>query len=72
MLDQWHSNQVVQEISAACIIIATELTRPSIMLRPGLRQSADKWIAKYHHVVGIGSTPEAAMQEFDRVWKEGK
>lgn len=69
MLDQWHFNQIVQEVSAACITIATELTRPSVLYRPSLRRIPIGWQAKFGGVMVTGMSPAAAMELFDKAWR---
>ncbi|MDK2579412.1 hypothetical protein [Citrobacter portucalensis] len=43
-----------------------------MMYRPTLTQDGDKWLAVYGDlptgVVGIGSSPEEAMRDFNRAW----
>lgn len=51
-----------------------ELRRPSTMYRPTLTQDGDMFIALLgpnlqEGVVGVGETPQKAMQAFDLAWK---
>lgn len=52
-----------------------EYTRPSVLYRPDLSIDGDQWCALYgsnlvNGVAGFGSTPQEAMQAFDKAWAE--
>jgi hypothetical protein len=54
----------------------TEIMRclPHVLMRPTLIQDGNAWLAIYGDlptgVVGCGSTPAAAMDDFDRSWNK--
>lgn len=53
-------------------IIFSEYARPSAVYRPTLAKDGNAWLAIYGDlptgVVGVGSTPEEAMADFDKNW----
>lgn len=49
--------------------------RPSVLYRPAISIDGNKWFALYganlqDGVAGFGDTPEAAMADFDKNWRE--
>ncbi|MEG0694016.1 MAG: hypothetical protein RR444_13240 [Oscillospiraceae bacterium] len=48
------------------------MREPSVLYKPRLTQDGDKWLAVYGDlptgVVGVGSSPEEAMQAFNKAW----
>jgi hypothetical protein len=60
---------IQQDASSA----ALQHARPSAVYRPRLAKDGNAWIACYgdniqEGVVGVGSSPEEAMADFDRSW----
>lgn len=56
-------------------VIEYELCRPSVIYRPVLSKDGNMWIALYGEnlqvgCVGCGETPEKAMEDFDKAWRE--
>lgn len=54
-------------------IAAQEMQRPSVLFRPSVVPDGDQWCALYgadlmEGVAGFGSTPYAAMADFDNNW----
>lgn len=54
--------------------VAEDQTRPSVLFRPSLSRDGNQWCALYgtnlqDGVCGFGTTPDAAMKDFDRAWK---
>jgi len=54
--------------------IASELTRPSILLRPKISIDGDQWRALYGDnlqdgVAGFGKSPDEAFRNFDENWR---
>ena len=55
-------------------IAASEQRRPSVLYRPALSIDGNQWCALYGDnlqdgVAGFGSSPEAAMADFDKAWQ---
>ena len=64
---------VSQQIKDEAMIIAYEMTRPAVLYKPNLSLDGDLWCALYGDniqigVVGYGSSPAAAMTDFDNNW----
>lgn len=60
-----------QEIQA----VSFEIQRPSVLYRPTIEPDGNQWCALYganlhDGVAGFGDTPEAAMRDFDKHWRE--
>jgi hypothetical protein len=47
---------------------AANVLRPTMLLRPDVREVDAGWTATYGDVVGSGPTPDLACQDFDRKW----
>lgn len=52
-----------------------EAQRPSVLFRPTIQPDGNQWCALYGKdlhdgVAGFGDTPEAAMRDFDKNWRE--
>ena len=67
------AHMIVQQVTQAATDIALAITRPSAVFRPALTIDGDQWCALYGQnlqdgVAGFGSSPEAAMADFDRKW----
>ncbi len=55
--------------------VAGEYARPSVLWRPALTIDGNKWCALYganlqDGVAGFGDSPEEAMHDFDREWRQ--
>lgn len=55
---------------------ASYYSRPSAIYRPTIKMDGKSWCALYGEnlqdgVAGFGDTPELAMADFDKNWKEG-
>lgn len=53
--------------------VTSEMQRPSVLYRPALSVDGDHWCALYGNnlqagVAGFGSSPAAAMTDFDNNW----
>lgn len=70
-LDQWHMQQLVQNLSNEAGIVSAQMTRPSVLYRPevGPLKDGTGVYAQYHGIYVTGETPEAAMDKFDMVWR---
>lgn len=67
---QWTAAQM------ACSVEEQRL-RPFYLLRPHVLPDGNGWLAVYGEniqqgVVGCGTTPEKAADDFDRAWKENR
>ena len=52
-------------------IISQEWTRPSVLFRPTLKKEVGEWQAIYGvEIIGTGSSPDAAMKDFDENWEQ--
>ncbi len=56
-------------------MIAAEMQRPSVLMRPAISRDGGHWCALYggdlmNGVAGFGDTPEDAMRDFDKNWRE--
>ena len=54
--------------------IQESATAPHILMKPTLKPDGDMWCALYGEdlmsgVAGFGRTPQQAMREFDKAWK---
>ena len=52
-----------------------EYERPSVLFRPKIAPDGNQWCALYgdnpmEGVCGFGDTPELAMRDFDKTWRE--
>ena len=75
MLERKISDEVILcrlRIVDAARAVSAELTRPSVLWRPGLiRCCDDSWSAWYDgRVIASGASPEEAMRNFDKAWME--
>jgi hypothetical protein len=57
--------------------VAWEMTRPAVLFKPALSRDGNQWCALYgtnlvEGLAGFGDTPEAAMADFDKKWREQK
>lgn len=73
-IDASHAIAMVQQDFS---IAAYEMQRPSVLYRPSVAMDGSKWCALYgddlmHGVCGFGDTPAAAMEDFDKNWREQK
>lgn len=60
-----------QEIYA----VSNEMQRPSVLFRPTIQPDGNQWCALYganlhDGVAGFGSSPDAAMRDFDANWRK--
>lgn len=66
----------VSRVEEACKSAAYAYDRPSAVYRPVLLVEGDRWCARYGgdimSVAGFGDTPDAAMWDFDKNWREQK
>jgi hypothetical protein len=58
-------------------IVATEMTRPSVLYHPILSRDGDSWCFLLGDnlqvgVAGFGDTPEKAADAFDKAWRTGE
>ena len=70
--DMSHAQAVLQQ---EFMIVAGEMMRPSVLWRPTVAPDGNKWSALYgtnlmEGVCGFGDTPEEAMRDFDKNWRE--
>lgn len=77
-------NAVANELSAVrphlqqeVYVVSGELQRPSVLFRPSIHPDGNHWCALYGKdlhdgVAGFGDTPDAAMRDFDKNWREEK
>lgn len=70
---QQASSRFIEEISD----VASEHTRPSVLMRPKIYIDGDEWCALYGEnlqdgVAGFGISPQKAMSDFDREWRSDK
>jgi hypothetical protein len=73
-LDTW---AIVQAFQSAASDVATQLTRPSIMLRLIPAKDGNQWCVLYGEnlqegIAGFGDTPDKAMTAFDVAWHNEK
>ena len=81
MLDQLIQDEISRNVKAAVDQASWSvqecfdaMRRPSVIYRPTITQDGDMFIALLGPdlqvgVVGVGETPEKAMQAFDLAWK---
>lgn len=55
--------------------VATESQRPSVLFRPDLNIDGNQWFALYGKdlqsgMAGFGDSPEQAMVDFDKNWRQ--
>lgn len=70
--DMSHTQQLIQQ---EFMVAAGELMRPSAVWRPTVAPDGNKWCALYgpnlmEGVSGFGDTPDEAMRDFDKNWRE--
>ena len=63
---------VLPRVLEAVDIVNHEMTRPSVLFNPRVYQDGNSWLAIYGDlptgVVGTGSSPAEACENFDRAW----
>ncbi|HBW7291453.1 hypothetical protein [Klebsiella pneumoniae] len=71
-IDLGYFQNVFFNVASDFQITSECMREPSVLYRPTLSQDGDKWLAIYGDlptgVVGVGSTPEEAMREFNKAW----
>lgn len=76
MMDHHHSFLAKECIREACYGIEQAATRPAVLYRPALRfwqwhdERGSYWTARYEDCCARGDSPEQAMEEFDKKWRE--
>lgn len=76
MTDFSFEAEIVKEaICSEAAIIRGALTAPHVLYKPVLKPDGTKWCALFGDdlatgVAGFGDTPEKAMEDFDRAWRE--
>lgn len=53
------------------LLNAELMNRPCMVLQPTLLQDDGKWKAVRGDLIGVGDTPDAAMDDFDSVYSQG-
>ncbi len=71
----FEANVVKEAICAEAAIIRAALTAPHFLYKPDLAPDGTMWCALLgsnimEGVCGFGETPEKAMEDFDRAWRE--
>lgn len=71
----WQIEYVKQEACAAIMDVREQMTRPAVVYKPRIGIDGNQWIAVYgdniqEGVAGCGDSPELAMADFDKAWKE--
>ena len=68
-------NRTAYEAQANLIVANQETARADFMARPSVmlgvkprKQSDGTWIAYYGDIIGMGTTPDEAMADFDLTW----
>lgn len=81
-MDHEHSSMAANAIchaaqmaGATWVEAAYDHCRPSVLYRPAISIDGNQWCALYgtnlqDGVAGFGDTPEAAMVDFDKNWRE--
>lgn len=69
------ATQLMREVRQDIPGIVAAWQRPSVLYRPSIVRDGNKWSTLYgsnlmEGVCGFGDTPELAMQDFDRNWRE--
>lgn len=64
----------VERFADTLRLAVAEYERPSVLFRPGLSVDGNQWRALYGDnlqdgIAGFGDTPEMAIQEFDKQWR---
>lgn len=70
-----HSLNIGQYFQNALGDISYQMTRPCVVFKPTLELdvTTGMWFAVYDRIqMGVGESPELAMQAFDRKWTEVK
>lgn len=71
-IDLGYFQNVFFNVASDFQITSECMREPSVLYKPRLTQDGDKWLAVYGDlptgVVGVGSSPEEAMQAFNKAW----
>jgi len=69
IMDQSMQAEIVSHIRQA----VENWGRPCVLFKPSLRLAADGWWDVYYegNYLGTGTSPEAAMENFDINWRAG-
>ena len=67
------ASAIDHQVTLMCHAIAEGVTLPSVLYRPKLSRDGNQWCALYGDnlqdgIAGFGSSPAAAMEDFDRAW----
>lgn len=68
--DAFDISYAVSRAEEAIKSAAYAYERPSAVFKPALTQSPEGWLATYGACYGYGDTPDAAMWDFDKNWRE--
>lgn len=69
------ASHYLEELRDSYLTAANEMQRPSVLYRPQLiadlgHRPSGRWCATYGALTTYGHTPEDAMVNFDKAWKE--
>lgn len=75
MRGTWDISFMMARLEQEFGMVAYDLRRPSMLLKPRVSIDGDKWCALYGEnlqdgVAGFGDSPELAFADFDKNWNE--
>ena len=70
VMDREASSWALVAVQEMLRVLENVYTRPSVIFKPTLKKNGPLWQVSYGTLVALGSCPNDAMAEFNRLWHE--